>query len=185
MGGDSTSVEDPWSTSTGLSLLLTAVCRKSFRSVPHPHEKKIPNISISAIIPWYGFFLQSSQPSCYPGRAWSSVQRWANSGQVNCQGEQQHNIIIIYSSFTRYNGIILANDFCYDLPIQAISHPYYNAQNFNNDITLLKLSSPVQMTSRVSPVCLASSSTSIPSGTKCVTTGWGRTGQTCEQLIAF
>uniref|UniRef100_A0A3Q3PZ32 chymotrypsin n=1 Tax=Monopterus albus TaxID=43700 RepID=A0A3Q3PZ32_MONAL len=67
-------------------------------------------------------------------------------------------------------------------PIQvksiAITHPYYNSQNFNNDITLLKLSSPVQMTSRVSPVCLASSSTSIPSGTKCVTTGWGRTGQT-------
>uniref|UniRef100_A0A3B4UEW2 chymotrypsin n=1 Tax=Seriola dumerili TaxID=41447 RepID=A0A3B4UEW2_SERDU len=64
-------------------------------------------------------------------------------------------------------------------PIQvkniAITHPYYNSQNFNNDITLLRLSSPVQMTSRVSPVCLASSSTSIPSGTKCVTTGWGKT----------
>lgn len=61
---------------------------------------------------------------------------------------------------------------------RAITHPYYNTQNFNNDITLLKLSSPVQMTSRVSPVCLASSSTSIPSGTRCVTTGWGKTGQT-------
>uniref|UniRef100_A0A3Q3XMP3 Peptidase S1 domain-containing protein n=1 Tax=Mola mola TaxID=94237 RepID=A0A3Q3XMP3_MOLML len=61
---------------------------------------------------------------------------------------------------------------------KAISHPYYNAQNFNNDITLLKLSSPVQMTSRVSPVCLASSSSSIPAGTRCVTTGWGKTGQT-------
>ncbi|XP_031154764.1 chymotrypsin-like protease CTRL-1 [Sander lucioperca] len=61
---------------------------------------------------------------------------------------------------------------------RAISHPYYNAQNFNNDITLLKLSSPVQMTSRVSPVCLASSSTNIPYGTRCVTTGWGKTGQT-------
>uniref|UniRef100_A0A673AL19 chymotrypsin n=2 Tax=Sphaeramia orbicularis TaxID=375764 RepID=A0A673AL19_9TELE len=61
---------------------------------------------------------------------------------------------------------------------RAITHPYYNTQNFNNDITLLKLSSPVQMSSRISPVCLASSSTSIPSGTRCVTTGWGRTGQT-------
>ncbi|XP_008283230.1 chymotrypsin-like protease CTRL-1 [Stegastes partitus] len=61
---------------------------------------------------------------------------------------------------------------------RAITHPYYNTQNFNNDITLLKLSSPAQMTARVSPVCLASSSTSIPSGTTCVTTGWGRTGQT-------
>uniref|UniRef100_A0A8C9ZRL1 chymotrypsin n=1 Tax=Sander lucioperca TaxID=283035 RepID=A0A8C9ZRL1_SANLU len=53
-----------------------------------------------------------------------------------------------------------------------------NKNNFNNDITLLKLSSPVQMTSRVSPVCLASSSTNIPYGTRCVTTGWGKTGQT-------
>ncbi|XP_031708467.1 chymotrypsin-like protease CTRL-1 [Anarrhichthys ocellatus] len=61
---------------------------------------------------------------------------------------------------------------------RAITHPYYNAQNFNNDITLLKLSSPVQMSSRVSPVCLASSSINIPYGTTCVTTGWGRTGQT-------
>ncbi|XP_068180750.1 chymotrypsin-like protease CTRL-1 [Antennarius striatus] len=61
---------------------------------------------------------------------------------------------------------------------KAITHPYYNSQNFNNDITLLKLTYPAQITPRVSPVCLASSSTSIPSGTKCVTTGWGRTGQT-------
>ncbi|KAG7469189.1 hypothetical protein MATL_G00126300 [Megalops atlanticus] len=61
---------------------------------------------------------------------------------------------------------------------KAITHPYYNRQNFNNDITLLKLSSPAQMTPRVSPVCLATSSTSVPSGTLCVTTGWGRTGTT-------
>lgn len=66
---------------------------------------------------------------------------------------------------------------------QAITHPYYNSQNFNNDITLLKLSSPAQLTSRVSPVCLAASTSSIPSGTTCVTTGWGRTGQTCECVL--
>lgn len=61
---------------------------------------------------------------------------------------------------------------------RVISHPYYNSRNFNNDITLLKLSSPVQSTARVAPVCLATSSTSVPSGTMCVTTGWGRTGST-------
>ncbi|MBN3276500.1 CTRL protease, partial [Polyodon spathula] len=53
-------------------------------------------------------------------------------------------------------------------------HPNYNAQNFNNDVSLLRLSSPAQITPRVSPVCLASSN-NIPAGTKCVTTGWGRT----------
>ncbi|KAI5099132.1 chymotrypsin-like precursor, partial [Silurus meridionalis] len=56
---------------------------------------------------------------------------------------------------------------------KAITHPYYNTQNFNNDITLLKLSSPAQLTNRVSPVCLASSNVAV--GTRCVTTGWGKT----------
>ncbi|KAF4104359.1 chymotrypsin-like protease CTRL-1 [Onychostoma macrolepis] len=66
---------------------------------------------------------------------------------------------------------------------KAISHPYYNGNTFNNDVTLLKLSSPAQLTSRISPVCLTSSSTSIPSGTLCVTTGWGRTGTTSSPRI--
>uniref|UniRef100_A0A8C7VZA4 chymotrypsin n=1 Tax=Oncorhynchus mykiss TaxID=8022 RepID=A0A8C7VZA4_ONCMY len=66
---------------------------------------------------------------------------------------------------------------------RAITHPYYNSQNFNNNVTPLKLSSPVQITSRVPPVCLASSSTAFPSGTCCVTTGWGKTGTTCDPRI--
>uniref|UniRef100_A0A667Z8P6 chymotrypsin n=1 Tax=Myripristis murdjan TaxID=586833 RepID=A0A667Z8P6_9TELE len=84
----------------------------------------------------------------------------------------------------RHRVILGEHDMYNNEPIQvktiarAITHPYYNTQNFNNDITLLKLSSPAQMTPRVSPVCLASPSTSIPSGTRCVTTGWGKTGQT-------
>ncbi|XP_076145979.1 chymotrypsin-like protease CTRL-1 [Alosa pseudoharengus] len=66
---------------------------------------------------------------------------------------------------------------------KVISHPYYNSNNFNNDITLLKLSSPAQLTSRVSPVCMASSSTSFPAGMRCVTTGWGKTGSTSSPRI--
>ncbi|MBN3313772.1 CTRL protease, partial [Atractosteus spatula] len=58
---------------------------------------------------------------------------------------------------------------------KAITHPYYSANTFNNDITLLKLSSPAQITARVSPVCLASAGMSVPSGAPVVTTGWGRT----------
>ncbi|XP_027003882.1 chymotrypsin-like protease CTRL-1 [Tachysurus fulvidraco] len=66
---------------------------------------------------------------------------------------------------------------------KAITHPYYNSQNFNNDITLLKLSTPAQLNSRVSPVCLATSSTNVPTGTRCVTTGWGKTGFTSSPSI--
>ncbi|KAK7172104.1 hypothetical protein R3I93_004413 [Phoxinus phoxinus] len=59
---------------------------------------------------------------------------------------------------------------------KVITHPDYNKKaKFNNDVALLKLSSPVQMTSRVSPICLPSSSASILPGALCVTTGWGRT----------
>ncbi|XP_060109869.1 chymotrypsin-like protease CTRL-1 [Heteronotia binoei] len=58
---------------------------------------------------------------------------------------------------------------------KAITHPSWDSRTLNNDITLLKLSSPVQLNSRVSPVCLASATEVLPEGLKCVTTGWGRT----------
>ncbi|XP_073718845.1 chymotrypsin-like protease CTRL-1 [Misgurnus anguillicaudatus] len=61
---------------------------------------------------------------------------------------------------------------------KAISHPYYNSQNFNNDVTLLKLATPAQLTQTISPVCLMSSSDVVNAGTICVTTGWGKTGVT-------
>uniref|UniRef100_A0A4W4E9V2 chymotrypsin n=1 Tax=Electrophorus electricus TaxID=8005 RepID=A0A4W4E9V2_ELEEL len=66
---------------------------------------------------------------------------------------------------------------------KAISHRYYNSQTFNNDITLLRLVSPAQMTNRVSPVCLATSTISVPAGTRCVTTGWGKTQTTSTPRI--
>ena len=63
--------------------------------------------------------------------------------------------------------------------IQVIRHPNYNRRlSWRNDVALLKLSSPAQYTDRVSPVCLASSSLSLPS--RCVVTGWGRTTSSRE-----
>ncbi|KAG9341786.1 hypothetical protein JZ751_018508, partial [Albula glossodonta] len=67
---------------------------------------------------------------------------------------------------------------------RAITHPYYNSQNFNNDITLLRLSSPAQLTARVSPVCLATSSTSVPSGTFCCKQYWGQNRITDAMICA-
>lgn len=57
---------------------------------------------------------------------------------------------------------------------KAITHPSWNPTTLNNDVTLLKLASPAQYTTRISPVCLASSNEALYDGLKCVTTGWGR-----------
>ncbi|XP_063133811.1 chymotrypsin-like protease CTRL-1 isoform X2 [Rattus norvegicus] len=57
---------------------------------------------------------------------------------------------------------------------KAITHPSWNPNTMNNDLTLLKLASPARYTAQVSPVCLASSNEALPAGLTCVTTGWGR-----------
>ncbi|XP_075394204.1 chymotrypsin-like protease CTRL-1 [Tenrec ecaudatus] len=57
---------------------------------------------------------------------------------------------------------------------RAITHPNWNPNTMNNDLTLLKLASPAQYTARISPVCLAAPTETLPAGLTCVTTGWGR-----------
>uniref|UniRef100_A0A8D3CPW2 Peptidase S1 domain-containing protein n=1 Tax=Scophthalmus maximus TaxID=52904 RepID=A0A8D3CPW2_SCOMX len=58
---------------------------------------------------------------------------------------------------------------------QVINHPAYNENTNNNDITLLRLSSPVDFSDYIRPVCLAADNSSFPSGTSCWVTGWGNT----------
>ena len=70
--------------------------------------------------------------------------------------------------------------FSFFLPVQVITHPLYSSSTINNDIALLKLASPVVFTPRISPVCLAPSTINILPGTRCFTTGWGRTATTCK-----
>uniref|UniRef100_A0A673L6L5 Chymotrypsin-like protease CTRL-1 n=1 Tax=Sinocyclocheilus rhinocerous TaxID=307959 RepID=A0A673L6L5_9TELE len=67
--------------------------------------------------------------------------------------------------------------------MQVITHPLYSSTTINNDIALLKLSSPVTLTPRISPVCLAPSTINILPGTRCFTTGWGQTATTSTPLI--
>ncbi|MBN3315993.1 TMPS9 protease, partial [Atractosteus spatula] len=60
---------------------------------------------------------------------------------------------------------------------QVILHPDSDIRNFNNDIALLRLSSPVTFTDYIQPVCLADSSSSFHTGTNCWVAGWGDTSE--------
>ncbi|XP_009468730.1 PREDICTED: chymotrypsin-like protease CTRL-1 [Nipponia nippon] len=66
--------------------------------------------------------------------------------------------------------------------VKAITNPNWDPYNLNNDITLLKLSSPAQLGPRVSPVCLAPANLALPPNLQCVTTGWGRTNTNSQAL---
>ncbi|XP_030582099.1 chymotrypsin A-like [Archocentrus centrarchus] len=58
---------------------------------------------------------------------------------------------------------------------RVFKHPNYNGFTINNDILLVKLATPAQLGTRVSPVCVAETTDNYPGGLKCVTTGWGLT----------
>ncbi|XP_061823744.1 serine protease 33-like [Nerophis lumbriciformis] len=55
-----------------------------------------------------------------------------------------------------------------------ILHPDFDSSILNNDIALLRLTSPVTFTDYIRPVCLAASSSNFISGTDSWVTGWGR-----------
>lgn len=48
----------------------------------------------------------------------------------------------------------------------------FNPKTFNNDIALVELTSPVVLSSRVTPVCLPSG-LEPPTGSPCLVAGWG------------
>lgn len=54
-----------------------------------------------------------------------------------------------------------------------ILHPDYDGDTSDNDVALLRLSSPVQFTDYIRPVCLAASSSVFNNGTDSWVTGWG------------
>ncbi|XP_051740874.1 serine protease 27-like [Ctenopharyngodon idella] len=56
-----------------------------------------------------------------------------------------------------------------------VIHPSYNSDTYNNDIALLHLSSSVNFTNYIRPVCLAAENSIFPSGTSSWITGWGQT----------
>ncbi|KAL0962755.1 hypothetical protein UPYG_G00344930 [Umbra pygmaea] len=59
---------------------------------------------------------------------------------------------------------------------QIIVNPNYNSDTQDNDLCLLKLSSPVTFTNFIRPVCLAAPGSTFYAGTTTWVTGWGNIG---------
>ena len=59
---------------------------------------------------------------------------------------------------------------------RIISYPYYDDEKWTGDIALLRLSSPVNFTDTILPICLPSSTVNLNRFKVCIDTGFGRTG---------
>ncbi|KAF4110055.1 hypothetical protein G5714_009307 [Onychostoma macrolepis] len=59
-------------------------------------------------------------------------------------------------------------------PSRIIVHENWDSYNIRNDIALIKLSSPVTFTDKISPACLPNSGNILPHNFSCYVTGWGR-----------
>ncbi|NXC72345.1 CTRL protease, partial [Anhinga anhinga] len=135
---------------------------------------------------------QSTVPGSWP---WQ-VSLQTRSGSHFCGGSLINENWIItaaHCEFNPYSHVVVLGE--YDLGssresvqvktvVRAITNPSWDPYNLNNDITLLKLSSPAQLGPRVSPVCLPPANPALPTNLQCVTTGWGRTSTNSQALAA-
>uniref|UniRef100_A0A672JSS0 Peptidase S1 domain-containing protein n=1 Tax=Salarias fasciatus TaxID=181472 RepID=A0A672JSS0_SALFA len=84
----------------------------------------------------------------------TSTARWMISlGRENLEGNNPNAVTISVS--------------------RIILHPDYDRRRHDNDIALLRLSSPVTFTDYIRPVCLAASESVFNNGTDSWVTGWG------------
>uniref|UniRef100_A0A3Q2NTC4 Prostasin-like n=1 Tax=Fundulus heteroclitus TaxID=8078 RepID=A0A3Q2NTC4_FUNHE len=66
---------------------------------------------------------------------------------------------------------------------EITAHPQYDSGTSDNDIALLRLSSPVKFTNYIRPVCLAASDSAFNNGTASWVTGWGNTLQVTHREV--
>jgi len=78
----------------------------------------------------------------------------------------------------RLGGILPTDpdpDAVYASVSHVILHADYNISNYHNDIGLLRLTTPVQYTDSILPICLPSPTVNLDQFKVCVNTGFGRT----------
>lgn len=63
------------------------------------------------------------------------------------------------------------------VPEVIVVHPDYDQHTIDNDFTIVKLSTPVELNDHVAPACFPSETddlmTTFPAGKDCIVSGWG------------
>uniref|UniRef100_A0A3Q1K594 Peptidase S1 domain-containing protein n=1 Tax=Anabas testudineus TaxID=64144 RepID=A0A3Q1K594_ANATE len=95
-------------------------------------------------------------------------------GKGSCQGDSGGPMVSKQGSVWIQSGIVSFGLGCArpNLPGVYTRVSHYQGTN-NNDLALLRLSSPVQFTDHIRPVCLAASGSVFNNGTMSWVTGWG------------
>uniref|UniRef100_A0A8D0F876 Chymotrypsin like n=1 Tax=Strix occidentalis caurina TaxID=311401 RepID=A0A8D0F876_STROC len=133
---------------------------------------------------------QNAVPGSWP---WQ-VSLQTRSGSHFCGGSlinENWVVTAAHCNFNPYSHVVVLGEYNLNSNSEstqvktvsrAITNPNWNANTFNSDITLLKLSSPAQLGPRVSPVCLPPANLVLPTNLQCVTTGWGPLATRLQQV---
>jgi len=135
---------------------------------------------------------QYAQPHSWP---WMIEQRWNDNhfcggSLIRVSENVEASDIVLTAAHcvgktedpNNYKGwVAVANlhwqSYMTDVQIRNITkakHPSNYTHFTKNDIALLKLSSPVQFSDTVRPICLPKQNEALPVGRLCLSTGWGR-----------
>ncbi|XP_016108307.1 suppressor of tumorigenicity 14 protein homolog [Sinocyclocheilus grahami] len=67
---------------------------------------------------------------------------------------------------------------------RIVSHPLYDHLSYDNDITLMELDSPVNLSQNIWPVCLPEATHDFPAGKSVWITGWGKLREEVDAIAS-